>query len=142
MSENLEAIEDLSYLKSITKEEKETKNKIVEEIMTTSLETDLSNADTSEWKPAFEPAKEGDELPKEIWIPNRRERRLMKKRGSKAEKALSKFYQNAINEAREYVNTPDYKNEIYKALYEKTKARNEELEKEIAQNGIAANEGN
>lgn len=121
MDENLEAIEDF---------------------MTTSPETDLLSNDTSEWKPAFEPAKEGDELPKEIWIPNRRERRLMKKRGNKAEKALSKFYQNAINEARDYVNTPDYKNEIYKALYEKTKARNEELEKEIAQNGIAANEGN
>ena len=142
MSENLEAIENLSYLKPLTEEDKEVRNKIVEEIMTTSPETDLLSNDISEWKPAFEPAKEGDELPKEIWIPNRRERRLMKKRGNKAEKALSKFYQNAINEARDYVNTPDYKNEIYKALYEKTKARNEELEKEIAQNGIAANEGN
>ena len=97
---------------------------------------------TGEWKPAFEPAKEDEELPKEIWIPNRRERRLMKKRGNKMEKALSKFYQNAIDEARDYVNTPNYKNEIYKALYEKTKARNEELEKEISQNGITANEGN
>lgn len=100
------------------------------------------NAGTGEWRPAFEPAKENEELPKEIWIPNRRERRLMKKRGNKMEKALSKFYQSAIDEARDYVNTPDYKNEIYKALYEKTKARNEELEKEISQNGITANEGN
>ena len=95
-----------------------------------------------EWKPAFEPAKEGEELPKEIWIPNRRERRAMKKHGNKMEKAISKFYQEAINDARDYVNTPNYKNEIYKALYEKTKARNEELEKEISQNGITANEGN
>ena len=102
----------------------------------------IPDADIGEWKPAFEPAKEGEELPKEIWIPNRRERRLMKKRGNKMEKFLSKFYQNAINEARDYVNTPNYKNEIYKALYEKTKARNEELEKEIAENGITANEGN
>ena len=102
----------------------------------------IPEANTGEWKPAFEPAKEGEELPKEIWIPNRRERRLMKKRGNKMEKALSKFYQSAIDEARDYVNTSDYKNEIYKALYEKTKARNEELEKEISQNGITANEGN
>lgn len=102
----------------------------------------IPNAATGEWKPAFEPAKEGEELPKEIWIPNRRERRLMKKRGNKMEKTLSKFYQSAIDEARDYVNTPDYKNEIYKALYEKTKARNEELEKEISQNGITTNEGN
>ena len=102
----------------------------------------ISDADIGEWKPAFEPAKEGEELPKEIWIPNRRERRLMKKRGNKMEKFLSKFYQNAIDEARDYVNTPNYKNEIYKALYEKTKARNEELEKEIAKNGITTNEGN
>lgn len=100
------------------------------------------NVDIGEWKPAFEPAKEGEELPKEIWIPNRRERRLMKKRGNKMEKFLFKFYQNAIDEARDYVNTPNYKNEIYKALYEKTKARNEELEKEIAENGITTNSGN
>lgn len=102
----------------------------------------LPNAGLGEWKPAFEPAKEGEELPKEIWIPNRRERRLMKKRGNKMEKAVSKFYQEAINDAKEYVNTPDYKNEIYKALYEKTKMRNEKLEKEIAENGIATTEGN
>lgn len=95
-----------------------------------------------EWKPAFEPAKPDELPPKNIWIPNRRERRAMKKHGNKMEKAMSKFYQEAINDARDYVNTPDYKNEIYKALYEKTKARNEELEKEIAQNGITANEGN
>lgn len=95
-----------------------------------------------EWKPLFEPAKPDELPPENIWIPNRRERRAMKKHGNKTEKAMSKFYQEAINDARDYVNTPDYKNEIYKALYEKTKARNEELEKEIAQNGITANEGN
>ena len=96
-----------------------------------------------EWKPLFEPAKP-DELPPEIiWIPNRRDRRALKKHGNKMEKAMSKFYQEAINDARDYVNTPDYKNEIYKALYEKTKARNEELEKEIANlNGTATVEGN
>lgn len=95
-----------------------------------------------EWKPAFEPAKPDELPPENIWIPNRRERRAMKKHGNKMEKAMSKFYQEAINDARDYVNTPDYKNEIYKALYEKTKARNEELEKEISQNGVTANEGN
>lgn len=111
-------------------------------IMPTNNGNPIPIDELKEWKPAFEPAKEGEELPKEIWIPNRRERRLMKKRGNKMEKALSKFYQSAIDEARDYINTPDYKNEIYKALYEKTKARNEELEKEISQNGITANEGN
>ena len=96
-----------------------------------------------EWKPLFEPAKPDELPPENIWIPNRRERRAMKKHGNKMEKAMSKFYQEAINDARDYVNTPDYKNEIYKALYEKTKARNEELEKEIANlNGTATIEGN
>ena len=96
-----------------------------------------------EWKPLFEPAKPDELPPENIWIPNRRERRAMKKHGNKMEKAMSKFYQEAINDARDYVNTPDYKNEIYKALYEKTKARNEELEKEIANlNGTATVEGN
>ena len=96
-----------------------------------------------EWKPLFEPAKPDELPPENIWIPNRRERRAMKKHGNKMEKAMSKFYQEAINDARDYVNTPNYKNEIYKALYEKTKARNEELEKEIANlNGTATVEGN
>ena len=96
----------------------------------------------AEWHHAFEPAKDGEELPKEIWIPNRRERRLMKKRGNKAEKALAKFYQSAIDDAKDYVNTANYKNEIYKSLYEKIKVRNEELEKEIEKNGISTVEGN
>lgn len=103
----------------------------------------IPNTSTGEWKPLFEPAKPDELPPENIWIPNRRERRAMKKHGNKMEKAMSKFYQEAINDARDYVNTPDYKNEIYKALYEKTKARNEELEKEIANlNGTATVEGN
>ena len=103
----------------------------------------IPNAGTGEWKPLFEPAKPDELPPENIWIPNRRERRAMKKHGNKMEKAMSRFYQEAINDARDYVNTPDYKNEIYKALYEKTKARNEELEKEIANlNGTATVEGN
>ena len=96
----------------------------------------------AEWHHVFKPAKEGEKPPEGIWIPNRRERRIMKKHGNKAEKAMAKFYQNAIDDAREYVNTPNYKNEIYKALYEKVKTRNEELEKEIEKNGVSAVEGN
>ena len=103
----------------------------------------IPTGEPKEWKPLFEPAKPDELPPENIWIPNRRERRAMKKHGNKMEKAMSKFYQEAINDARDYVNTPDYKNEIYKALYEKTKARNEELEKEIANlNGTATVEGN
>lgn len=103
----------------------------------------IPDAGTGEWKPLFEPAKPDELPPENIWIPNRRERRAMKKHGNKMEKAMSRFYQEAINDARDYVNTPDYKNEIYKALYEKTKARNEELEKEIANlNGTATVKGN
>lgn len=97
--------------------------------------------ETSEWKPMFEFAEDG-EIPKEIWIPNRKERRLMKKYGNKAEKATAKFYQSAIDSAKGFVNTPNYKNEIYKALYEKVKTRNEELDKEIEKNGISVVEGN
>lgn len=137
MSENLtteimeKATEELNYLKDniVTKNQEDIK---------------LPDAGTgeAEWRHVFEPAKEGEKLPEGIWIPNRRERRIMKKRGNKAEKAMAKFYQNAIDDAREYVNTPNYKNEIYKALYEKVKIRNEELEKEIEKNGISAVEGN
>lgn len=106
------------------------------------MEEIKENLVETEWKPAFEAAQEGDELPKEIWIPNRRERRLMKKRGKKSEKALAKMYQNAINDARDFVNTPSYKNEIYKSLYEKVKQRREEAERELEKNGINVTEGN
>lgn len=115
---------------------------VIEETMEAPQGVELPGAGARELRPAFEPAKEGEEPPKNIWIPNRRERRLMKKRGNKIEKAMSKFYQEAITDAKEYVNTSNYKNEIYKALYEKVKARNEEMEREIATNGTTVAEGN
>jgi len=52
------------------------------------------------------------------------------------------MYQNAINDARDFVNTPSYKNEIYKSLYERVKQRREEAEKELEKNGINVTEGN
>lgn len=126
----------------LTKETIEKAVEVAKAIMPQSDGNLIPISEPKEWKPLFEPAKPDELPPENIWIPNRRERRAMKKHGNKMEKAMSRFYQEAINDARDYVNTPNYKNEIYKALYEKTKARNEELEKEISQNGITANEGN
>jgi hypothetical protein len=127
----------------LTKEAIEKAAEVAKAIMPQGDGNPISIDEPKEWKPLFEPAKPDELPPENIWIPNRRERRAMKKHGNKMEKAMSKFYQEAINDARDYVNTPDYKNEIYKALYEKTKARNEELEKEIANlNGTATVEGN
>lgn len=127
----------------LTKEAIEKAAEVAKAIMPQGDGNPIPIDEPKEWKPLFEPAKPDELPPENIWIPNRRERRAMKKRGNKMEKAMSKFYQEAINDARDYVNTPDYKNEIYKALYEKTKARNEELEKEIANlNGTATVEGN
>ena len=127
----------------LTKEAIENAAEVAKAIMPAGDGNPIPIGESKEWKPLFEPAKPDELPPENIWIPNRRERRAMKKHGNKMEKAMSKFYQEAINDARDYVNTPDYKNEIYKALYEKTKARNEELEKEIANlNGSATVEGN
>lgn len=127
----------------LTKEAIEKAAEVAKAIMPQGDGNPIPIGEPKEWKPLFEPAKLDELPPENIWIPNRRERRAMKKHGNKMEKAMSKFYQEAINDARDYVNTPDYKNEIYKALYEKTKARNEELEKEIANlNGTATVEGN
>ena len=127
----------------LTKEAIEKAAEVTKAIMPAGDGNPIPIGESKEWKPLFEPAKPDELPPENIWIPNRRERRAMKKHGNKMEKAMSKFYQEAINDARDYVNTPDYKNEIYKALYEKTKARNEELEKEIANlNGTATVEGN
>ena len=127
----------------LTKEAIEEAAEVAKAITPAGYGNPIPIGEPKEWKPLFEPAKPDELPPENIWIPNRRERRAMKKHGNKMEKAMSKFYQEAINDARDYVNTPDYKNEIYKALYEKTKARNEELEKEIANlNGTATVEGN
>lgn len=127
----------------LTKEAIENAAEVAKAVMPAGDGNPIPIGESKEWKPLFEPAKPDELPPENIWIPNRRERRAMKKHGNKMEKAMSKFYQEAINDARDYVNTPDYKNEIYKALYEKTKARNEELEKEIANlNGTATVEGN
>lgn len=97
----------------------------------------------------WEPAKPGETL-ENVWIPNRRERRKMlhakgRKRGMRV---MGKILQQAEACAKE---NPDFKKEIYKALYENLQKmtenieedlqkKNEEEEKENIENGT--NEGN
>ena len=90
----------------------------------------------------WEPAQPGETL-ENVWIPNRRERRRMlnakgKKRGMRA---LGKMFQETESYAK---NNPEFKKELYRALYEnlKKKAENieEEFKKEREENGT--NEGN
>ena len=96
----------------------------------------------------WEPAKPGEKPPKEVWIPNRRERRKMKKSRNKN----MRFLGNAVEQANVYArNNPEFKQDVYRALYENLKRlaeekkeelskKNEEEEKENKENGT--NEGN
>ena len=101
----------------------------------------------------WEPAKPGETL-ENIWIPNRRERRKMlsgkgvKKRNKRAMKAMGQLLNIAEQSAKE---SPEFKKEVYKALYdnlkkmtenieEDLKKKNEEEEKENIKNGTT--EGN
>ena len=101
----------------------------------------------------WEPAKPGETL-ENVWIPNRRERRKMlngkgvKKKNKRAMKAIGQLLNIAEQSAKE---SPEFKKEVYKALYdnlkkmtenieEDLKKKNEEEEKENIENGTT--EGN
>lgn len=101
----------------------------------------------------WEPAKPGETLDN-IWIPNRRERRKMlsgkgvKKKNKRAMKAMGQLLNIAEQSAKE---SPEFKKEVYKALYdnlkkmtenieEDLKKKNEEEERENIENGTT--EGN
>ena len=101
----------------------------------------------------WEPAKPGETL-ENVWIPNRRERRKMlsgkgvKKKNKRAMKAMGQLLNIAEQSAKE---SPEFKKEVYKALYdnlkkitenieEDLKKKNEEEEKENIENGTT--EGN
>ena len=78
----------------------------------------------------WEPAKPGETL-ENVWIPNRRERRRMlhakgRKRGMRV---MGKILHEAEACAKE---NPDFKKEIYKALYENLQKMTENIEEDLA----------
>lgn len=77
----------------------------------------------------WEPAKPGETL-ENIWIPNRRERRkMLKAKGKKRHmRAMGKILQEAENCAK---GSPEFKKEIYKALYDNLKKMTENIEEEL-----------
>lgn len=101
----------------------------------------------------WEPAKPGETLDN-VWIPNRRERRKMLsgKGVQKNKKRAMKFMGQLLNIAEQSAKeSPEFKKEVYKALYdnlkkmtenieEDLKKKNEEEEKENIENGTI--EGN
>lgn len=90
----------------------------------------------------WEPAQPGETL-ENVWVPNRRERRkmLQAKNKKKGMKLLGKAFQKAENYAKA---NPNFKQELYKALYEnlknKANEKEEEFKKENIENGTT--EGN
>ena len=81
----------------------------------------------------WEPAKPGETLDN-IWIPNRRERRKMlsgkgvKKKNKRAMKAMGQFLDIAEQHAKK---SPEFKKEIYKALYDNLKKMTENIEEDL-----------
>lgn len=80
-------------------------------------------------EPVFVPAKPGEKAPKGVWVPNRKERRFMKKHETKIEGLLT---------AKEAMQNKNFKQSLYKDLLENLKKKQEEMEK----NNERTTEGN
>ena len=81
----------------------------------------------------WEPAKPGETLDN-VWIPNRRERRKMlsgkgvQKNKKRAMKAMGQLLNIAEQSAKE---SPEFKKEVYKALYDNLKKMTENIEEDL-----------
>lgn len=92
----------------------------------------------------WEPAKPGETL-ENVWIPNRRERRRMlsgkgaKKRNKRAMKAMGQLLNAAEQSAK---TNPEFKKEVYKALYENLQKMTEGIEEKLAKKNEEEEENN
>ena len=83
----------------------------------------------------WEPAKPGETL-ENIWIPNRRERRKMlsgkgvQKKRKRAMKFMGQLLNIAEKSAKE---SPEFKKDVYKALYENLQKMTEGIEEKLEQ---------
>lgn len=92
------------------------------------LNIDLSDIDP---KDLWEPAQPGETL-ENVWIPNRRERRKMLHAKGKNKKRGMRQMGKILQQAQTFANkNPDYKQDIYRALYENLKKKTENLEEEL-----------
>ncbi len=83
----------------------------------------------------WEPAKPGETLDN-VWIPNRRERRKMlsgkgvKKNKKRAMKFMGQLLDAAEKSAKE---SPEFRQDVYKALYENLQKMTENIEEDLKQ---------
>ena len=83
----------------------------------------------------WEPAKPGETLDN-VWIPNRRERRKMLsgKGVQKKKKRAMKFMGQLLNIAEKSAKeSPEFKQDVYKALYENLQKMTEGIEEKLEQ---------
>lgn len=83
----------------------------------------------------WEPAKPGETLDN-VWIPNRRERRKMLsgKGVQKKKKRAMKFMGQLLNIAEKSAKeSPEFKKDVYKALYENLQKMTEGIEEKLEQ---------
>lgn len=93
-------------------------------------------------KTLWEPAKPGETL-ENVWIPNRKERRKMlhakKGRDKKAKRAMGKLLKETENYVRK---NPDFKQDLYKALYENLLKKTANIEEELKKKNEKENNEN
>lgn len=75
-------------------------------------------------EPIFVPAKPEDKLPEGIWLPNRAERRAIKKNKKKHPEAA-----NYIENIKALTKTKEFKQNLYKDLLENLQEKIKEKEK-------------
>lgn len=97
----------------------------------------------------WEPAKEDEDGISlgGVWIPNRAQRRKMQHSRKKAMRDLGNLYADTEKAIRKYVkNDPQFRQDMYKALYEdlkkKAEEKEEEFKKEEENNNGRTDEGN
>lgn len=98
-------------------------------------------SETMKEAPVFEPAKEGDVLPEGIWLPNRAERRALKK--MKKFRGRDSKLDEYINLAQKTTKSEDFKQYVYMKTLEKLKEKSmEERLEEKEQKSNDSVEGN
>ena len=98
-------------------------------------------SETTKQTPVFEPAKEGDVLPEGIWLPNRAERRALKK--MKKLRGQDSKLDEYINLAQKTTKSEDFKQYVYMKTLEKLKEKSmEERLEEKEQKANDSVEGN
>lgn len=86
---------------------------------------------SEEWKPVFEPAKEGDKPAEGVWVPNRAYRRAAKKGAKKLNQNGGALMPDMSSAAKGLLHDPEFRADLFESLYKDFMERKEKKEKEL-----------